>query len=60
MPYKSIEDLPKSQVDQYNHHQKEAFLKAFNSACKEYDNEHQAFAVAHAAAKRAGDKEGAG
>jgi cation transport regulator len=61
MPYDRIEDLPKSQTDQYNHHQKEAFLKAFNSAYKEYGgDEHRAFAVAHAAAKRAGDKEGPG
>ena len=61
MPYDSIEDLPKSQTDQYNHHQKEAFLKAFNSAYKEYDgDEHRAFAVAHAAAKRAGDHPGPG
>ena len=56
MPYDSIKDLPKAQTDQYNHHQKEAFLKAFNSAYKEYDgDEHRAFAVAHAAAKRAGE-----
>ena len=32
MPYKSIADLPQSQVDQYTQHQKEAFLKAFNNA----------------------------
>ena len=31
MPYDSIEDLPKSQTDQYNHHQKEAFLKALKT-----------------------------
>lgn len=55
MPYKNISDLPQSQVDQYSHHQKEAFLAAFNNAEKEYGNEHQAFAVAHAAAKKAGD-----
>ena len=34
MPYKTIADLPKAQVDQYDHHQKEAFLKAFNNAYK--------------------------
>ena len=55
MPYIDISDLPQSQVDQYSHHQKEAFLKAFNSAEAEYGNEHQAFAVAHAAAKKAGE-----
>lgn len=58
MPYRSISDLPQSQVDQYDEHQKEAFLKAFNHALKQYGgDEHRAFAVAHAAAKKAGDKE---
>jgi cation transport regulator len=53
MPYKRISDLPESQVDQYSHHQKEAFLKAFNNAYEEYGgDESRAFAVAHAAAKR--------
>ena len=61
MPYKSISDLPEAQTDQYNRHQKEAFLKAFNSAHKEYGaDESRAFAVAHAAAKRAGKKPGPG
>jgi cation transport regulator len=56
MPYRKISDLPEKQVDQYNEHQKEAFLKAFNNAYEEYDqDESRAFAVAHAAAKRAGD-----
>lgn len=53
MPYDTISDLPKSQVDQYSHHQKEAFLAAFNDAMKEYDgDESRAFATAHAAAQR--------
>ncbi len=30
MPYQSIADLPKAQTDQYNEHQKRAFLEAFN------------------------------
>jgi cation transport regulator len=47
-------------VDQYDHHQKEAFLKAFNNAYKEYSHdESRAFAVAHHAAKQAGKKESA-
>ena len=55
MPYRTVSDLPKAQTDQYNAHQKEAFLKAFNNAYDEYGgDEHRAFAVAHAAAKRAG------
>jgi len=58
MPYKNISDLPQSQVDQYDHHQKEAFLKAYNSAYKEYGgDESKAFAVAHSAAKGAGKHE---
>ena len=56
MPYNSVEDLPKSQVDQYNEHQKHAFLKAFNNAYGEYGgDESRAFAVAHSAAKKAGE-----
>jgi len=57
MPYRSISDLPKSQVDQYSDHQKEAFRKAFNSAYEEYGgDESRAFRVAHSAAKRADKK----
>jgi cation transport regulator len=57
MPSHSIADLPKAQTDQYSEHQKEAFLKAFNNAFDEYGgDERRAFAVAHAAAKRAGEK----
>jgi cation transport regulator len=61
MPYHSVSDLPKAQTDQYNPHQKEAFLKAFNNAYEEYKgDESRAFAVAHSAAKRAGEKRGPG
>jgi cation transport regulator len=61
MPYRSVQDLPQAQVDQYDEHQKEAFLKAFNNAFKEYGgDEHRAFAVAHHAAKQAGDRPGPG
>jgi len=61
MPYNRVEDLPENQVDQYNEHQKHAFLKAFNNAYKEYNgDEHRAFAVAHSAAKNAGDRPGPG
>jgi cation transport regulator len=58
MPYRDISDLPKAQTDQYSQHQKEAFLKAFNSAFEEYTphDESRAFAVAHHAAKQAGGK----
>jgi len=56
MPYSSIADLPARQTDQYTAHQKKAFLEAFNHAYDEYrGDEHRAFAVAHAAAKKAGD-----
>ena len=58
MTYEKISDLPEAQVDQYTTHQKHAFLKAFNNAYGEYGgDESRAFAVAHAAAKKAGDGE---
>lgn len=58
MPYDKISDLPKAQVDQYDHHQKKAFLEAYNKAYEQYDHdEHRAFAVAHKAAKQAGKKD---
>ena len=61
MPYSSISDLPEAQTDQYSAHQKKAFLEAFNNAYKQYGgDEGRAFAVAHTAAKRAGEKEGPG
>lgn len=53
MPYDTISDLPEAQVDQYSTHQKHAFLKAFNSALKQYGDEGRAFAVAHSAAQDA-------
>jgi cation transport regulator len=57
MPYKTISDLPKAQVDQYTAHQKKAFLEAFNNAYKEYGHdESRAFAVAHHAAQQARKK----
>ena len=60
MPYRDISDLPAAQVDQYDRHQKEAFLKAFNNAYEQYaHDESRAFAVAHHAAKQAGKKEDA-
>jgi cation transport regulator len=61
MPYRTIADLPKAQTDQYNEHQKKAFLEAFNSAYEKYkDDEGHAFAIAHSAAKKAGEKPGPG
>ena len=54
MPYRSISDLPKEQVDQYSEHQKHAFLEAYNNAYREYKgDESRAFATAHAAAQKA-------
>ena len=59
MPYRSIADLPREQVDQYSTHQKHAFLEAFNTAYEEYrGDERRAFATAHAAAKRAPERKG--
>jgi cation transport regulator len=54
--YDKISDLPNSQVNQYDHHEKRAFLEAYNHAVDEYHDEGQAFAVAHHAAKEAGKK----
>ena len=57
MPYRTIADLPKAQVDQYSTHQKHAFLEAFNNAYDEYrGDEGRAFATAHAAAQRAPER----
>ncbi len=57
MPYARITDLPQAQVEQYTHHQKEAFLKAFNRAYELYEHdESTAFAVAHHAAQQTGKK----
>lgn len=57
MPYRSVSDLPKEQVDQYSEHQKHAFLEAFNNAYEEYHgDESRAFATAHAAAQRAPER----
>ncbi len=36
MPYSKISELPEEQVDQYSRHQKEALVKAFNSALEQY------------------------
>ena len=49
MPYRTIEDLPKAQTDQYNDHQKKAFREAFNSAYEKY-----AFRPAFPAFRRVG------
>lgn len=54
MPYERIEDLPADQVKRYSQRQQRAFLKAFNTAFATHGgDEHKAFAIAHAAAKRA-------
>lgn len=61
MPYYAVNDLPKDRVDPYNPHHKNALLKARTSA---YDvcggDQHRAFAVTPAAAKRAGEGPGPG
>jgi len=53
MPYSGISDLPKEIKDKYDKGQQEAFVSAFNSAMKKYKDESRAFAIAHAAAKKA-------
>jgi len=52
--YRTIQDLPKEQTGQYDGHQKEAFLKAFNGAYKKYNHdESRAFEAAHMAVMKA-------
>ena len=56
MRYRTIQDLPKDQTEQYDGHQKEAFLKAFNGAYLKYNrDEFRAFEAAHMAAIKAGE-----
>jgi cation transport regulator len=53
MPYASTSDLP-PQFNKYSTKGKQVARAAFNNALKEYDgDEGKAFAVAHAAAKKA-------
>ena len=54
MPYRSVADLPAAQVRRYTATQKRAFLHAFNSSLQRGLPENHAFAIAHAAAQRAG------
>lgn len=55
MRYRTIQELPPEHTDQYDGHQKEAFLKAFNGAYQKYDrDEARAFEAAHVAARKAG------
>ena len=54
MPYQSIDELPSAVRNRYDEKGQRAFLSAFNRAV--YDEglpEERAFAIAHAAAKRA-------
>jgi cation transport regulator ChaB len=53
MPYKSTDQLPKKQTDQYSEHQKSAFRKAFNSCYDAARPESTCFKIAHGAAKGA-------
>jgi cation transport regulator len=58
--YRTIQDLPREHTDQYDGHQKEAFLKAFNGAYRKYHHhEARAFEAAHMAALKAGEAAGA-
>ena len=52
--YRTIQDLPAEHTEQYDGHQKEAFLKAFNGAYQKYHHhEARAFEAAHMAAIKA-------
>jgi cation transport regulator len=52
MPYKTNSDLPKSITDHLPQHAQTIFLKVFNSAHEQYQNEDTAFKVAWAAVKK--------
>lgn len=55
--YRTIQELPSEHTDQYDGHQKEAFLKAFNGAYQKYHHhEARAFEAAHMAAIKAGER----
>ena len=52
-PYQTLADLPAAQVDQYDHHERRAFLEAFNHAWEEYGHdESRAHRVAWGAVKQ--------
>ena len=53
--YRTIQDLPREETEQYDGHQKEAFLKAFNGAYQKYNHDaSRAFEAAHTAVRKAG------
>ena len=55
--FRTIQDLPREHTDQYDGHQKEAFLKAFNGAYRKYHHhEARALEAAHMAAIKAGEQ----
>jgi cation transport regulator len=55
--YRTIQELPREQTEQYDGHQKEAFLKAFNGAYQKYDrDEARALEAAHLAAIKSGER----
>lgn len=55
MPYNSLSELPEA-VKKLPKHAQEIWMKAFNSAYEQYQDESKAFAVAWAAVKKAGYK----
>ncbi len=59
-PYRTVDDLPAAQVDQYDAHERRAFLEAFDSAWEQYGHDdHGALGVAQGGAKGAGALVGA-
>jgi cation transport regulator len=56
MPYKTNADLPKNISDKLPEHAQTIFLKAFNSAHEQYQDEQTAFKVAWAAVKKEYEK----
>ena len=60
MPYKKTSDLPSSVRDHLPPKAQEIYMKAFNNAYEEYDNEETAFKVAWSAVKKKYKKDSSG
>lgn len=60
MPYSSTSELPAQVKSAYGERGQRAFVSAFNSCAADSDDEERCFRIAHAAAKRATDREEAG
>lgn len=60
MPYSSTSELPAQVKSAYSERGQRAFVSAFNDCAADSDDEERCFRIAHAAAKRASDREESG